>query len=308
MVARTSRRWGAPILGAVLLVSISDLSVSAAPERPFSVASKVRVSGLGHPESVAYDPGDRTLLVSRFGSVLRPTLKDGKGKISRVSLTGRLLEERFLPGPGDILHKPKGIWVEGRRAWVADIDTAWVFDLTNRKGRKVLLPGARFANDVALMDGSLFVSDTATGKIYRVSPADFLSIAGHPEVSVFASGLSFGPNGLCPTPGGTLLVAGYDMGGRDRGIYEVDGRGSVRVLAEGLGRLDGIARLSTGLLILTDWKSGSLLLWDEHSGHRALASGLRGPADFCLVPRERGLTVVVPDLVTGDLYIIGLAR
>ena len=75
-----------------------------------------------------------------------------------------------------------------------------------------------------------------------------------------------------------------------------------------LGRLDGIARLATGLLILTDWKSGSLLLWDEHSGHRALVSGLRGPADFCLVPRERGLTVVVPDLVTGDLYIIGLAR
>ena len=48
---------------------------------------------------------------------------------------------QFAPG-GEALHKPKGIWIEGNRLWVTDIDVVWVFDLTNRRGKKLALPGA----------------------------------------------------------------------------------------------------------------------------------------------------------------------
>ena len=70
------------------------------------------------PESVAYDPEAKVLYVSEFGSQLKPTLKDGKGKISKVSLSGKVLEETFLPAAGGTLNKPKGIWVNGNRLWV----------------------------------------------------------------------------------------------------------------------------------------------------------------------------------------------
>ena len=46
-----------------------------------------------------------------------------------MSLAGKVLEEQFLPAAGDVLNKPKGIWVEGDRLWVTDIDVVWVFDL-----------------------------------------------------------------------------------------------------------------------------------------------------------------------------------
>jgi hypothetical protein len=75
-------------------------------------------------------------------------------------LTGDVLEEQFLPSPGAVLNKPKGIWVHGSRLWVTDIDAVWVFDLKTRRGRKTLLLGAKFANDPIVVNNVLYVSDT----------------------------------------------------------------------------------------------------------------------------------------------------
>ena len=41
---------------------------------------------------------------------------------------------------------------------------------------------------------------------------------------------------------------------------------------------------------------------------RTLASGFKGPADFCVVPDAQGLTVVVPDLVQSQLRFVRLAN
>ena len=53
--------------------------------------------------------------MSEFGSELKPLEKDGKGRISRVSLTGEILDRQFLPVAGEVLNKPKGIWIAGNR-------------------------------------------------------------------------------------------------------------------------------------------------------------------------------------------------
>lgn len=79
------------------------------------VTSEQTFTTFKFPESVAYDPEAKVLYVSEFGSQLQPTLKDGKGGISKVSLSGKVLEQTFLPAPGGILNKPKGIWAKGNR-------------------------------------------------------------------------------------------------------------------------------------------------------------------------------------------------
>ena len=64
---------------------------------------------------MAWDPGSKSLYVSRFGPELKPLQKDGKGFISKLDPKGKIIEERFLPAPGQVLHKPKGIWFAGGR-------------------------------------------------------------------------------------------------------------------------------------------------------------------------------------------------
>jgi len=267
-----------------------------------------KVSGFDHPESVAFDPQEKVLYVSDFGSEFQPTLKDGKGRISKVSLTGEIIEQTYLPGPGDVLHKPKGIWVKGDRLWVADIDSAWVFDLKSKKGRKISLPGAKFANDLTLVDDNLYVSDSGGKKVYKVSPADYLNIKGDPAITEFVSQMDCGPNGLCPAPGGALYLVGFNYQGPDVGVYTVDPTGKTTVHSKPIGNLDGVAVLEGDTLLITDWKSKSLLKWHPKDGQKSLASGIEGPADFAVVPGDKSVLVVVPDLVKGDLYLISVSK
>src|SRR5512134_2547795 len=109
--------------------TVTQPGASGQEAKPLRVVSEQTVKGFAFPESVAYDPQGRVLYVSEFGSELKPAEKDGKGRISKVSLTGAVLDRQFLPAAGGVLNKPKGIWVAGNRLWVTDIDVVWVFDL-----------------------------------------------------------------------------------------------------------------------------------------------------------------------------------
>jgi DNA-binding beta-propeller fold protein YncE len=296
---------GITLAGALCLMF---MGVTVLGAQELRVVSEETVTGFVHPESVAYDPGERVLYVGQFGSVLKPTLKDGKGKISKVSLKGEILEERFLPAPDGILNKPKGIWVEGTRLWVTDIDVVWIFDLKTRKGREVALPGAIFANDPTVIHNVLFVSDYKKDLIYRVEPADCLDMPGNPKVSVFPGPLSFAPNGLYPALDSSLLAVGFDKTANEGRIHSIGMEGTIKVLATGLGSLDGIAQLKDGSILVTDWKASSLLWCDKRAGVKKIATGFKGPADFCVVPDPHGLMVVVPDLVKSEVRMIRLAR
>ena len=125
---------------AVAQLVISPLA-SGQEGKGLRVVSDQTVSGFAYPESIAYDPKAKVLYMGQFGPELKPAEKDGKGRISKLSLDGKVLEDRFLPAHGETLHKPKGIWVRGDRLWVTDIDVVWIFDLKSRKGRKLDLPG-----------------------------------------------------------------------------------------------------------------------------------------------------------------------
>ena len=151
----------------------------AAPaQQQWRVSSEQTVGGFVNPESVGCDTQGKMLYVGNFGSPkLDTALKDGMGYISKVALNGKVIEQKFLPAAGgEKLNKPKGIWIRGDRLWVTDIDAVWVFDLKTRKGRKAVLPGVGFANDPAVMDNVLYVSDNRNDELVKVEPADFLKI------------------------------------------------------------------------------------------------------------------------------------
>jgi DNA-binding beta-propeller fold protein YncE len=300
--------WVALVLAVSLAGCAQQTSPSASPDaKPLRVVSEQTVKGFAFPESVGYDSQGRVLYVSEFGSELKPLEKDGKGRISRVSLTGQVLDRQFLPTSGELLNKPKGIWIAGNRLWVTDIDVVWVFDLKTRRGKKLALPGIQFANDPTVMGKALYVSDNRGDQVYRVEPADFLETSGEPKVTRMFQGKSVNPNGVYPGRDGSLLVVGFMSPEQSRGIYSVNAGGEVKTLAPSLGRLDGLYQMDDGTILYTDWNAGSLLRWSP-KGTETLAKGFKGPADFCVVPEAGGLLVVVPDLVQGELRLVHLAR
>jgi hypothetical protein len=197
------------------------LAVSATASAQYRATSEQTVGGWVNPESVGCDARGKVLYVGNFGAPkLDPAAKDGVGYISKVALDGKVLAKQFLPAPGgEKLNKPKGIWIQGDRLWVTDIDVVWVFDLKTRKGRKLALPGVVFANDPAVMDGALYISDNRADKLVKVEPADFLHMKGEPKLTEMFSGKNVNPNGVYPGPDGMLLMVGFVAPDKPRGIY-----------------------------------------------------------------------------------------
>ena len=283
-------------------------AASAADAKTLRVISEQTAGGFQFPESVAYDPKAKVLYVSQFGGTeLKPAEKDGKGKISKVSLAGKILEEQFLPAAGETMNKPKGIWVKGDRLWVTDIDVVWLFDLKTKKGKKLEIPGITFANDPTVMGNSLYVSDNRADRLYRIEPADFLTSA-KPEISIVFAGRSVYPNGVYPGKKGSLLVVGFQSAKEPRGIYSLSKDGELKEISKAIGRLDGLYRMQDGSILATDWNSGSLFKWTEKGGMETLASNFKGPADFAVAAERGGLTVFVPDLPASQLRIVRLGK
>lgn len=273
------------------------------------VSSDRTVGGFVHIESVSYDPQAKALYVSEFGTEkLVADLKDGKGRIVKVGLDGKIIDKQFLPAKGgEAMNKPKGGWVRGNHFWVTDIDGVWDFDLKTRKGRKLALPGITFANDPAILGNALYVSDNRNDKLARVEPADFLSSKKAPTVTMTFAGKNVFPNGLWPTRDGMLLMVGFQAADKPQRIYALGVSGQIKNLSGPIGRLDGVYELKDGSILATDWNSGSLFRWSEKDGMQPLAKGFKGPADFCVVPGAKGaMLVVVPDLVQGQLRFIEL--
>jgi len=299
------------LLGSVLamgFVALQTATLPGAQAKELRVLSERTATEFGHPESVAYDPNGKVLYVSDFGAELKPADKDGKGRISKVSLDGKILEAAFLPAEGQILNKPKGIWISANRLWVTDIDSVWVFDLKTKEGKKLELPGITFANDPTVMGDGLYVSDNRSDQLVRVEPADFLNATAAPKITVLFSGKSINPNGLYPGEGGSLLMVGFKSKDEPRAIYSMTPGEDPKAISDNIGMLDGLYRMNDGDLMVTDWKSGSLFRWNAKTGMQTLAGDFKGPADFCVIPGDKRLTAVVPDLVKGELRFVELAE
>jgi hypothetical protein len=285
-----------------------QLAHAPAAAAELKVISEKIVTGFGHVESVGYDTKSKVFYTSDFGEALKPADKDGKGKITKVSLDGKILEDGFLPAKGQVLNKPKGIWIAGDRLWVTDIDSVWEFDLKTKKGKKLELPGITFANDPAVMNGALYVSDNRSDQLVRVEPADFLNSKKPPKITKVLSGKGVNANGLYPGKGGVLLMVGFKGKDDPRGIYSMKPGKEPELISDKIGMLDGVYQMKNGDLLATDWVSGSLFQWNKKMGMHKLVSGFKGPADIAVVPNKQGYLVAVPDLVKGEIRLVQLGN
>jgi hypothetical protein len=295
------------LFAAAAIAALLPGCATTVPLAELRVASERSASGFANPESVAYDAKDKVLYVGNFGSPkFDPALKDGMGYISKVGLDGKVLEQKALAGTAaEPMHRPKGIWIEGDRLWVTDIDAVWIFDLRSRKSRRLPVPLA-FANDPAVMGGALYVTDNRNDKVIRIEPADFL--AGTPKVTEVVSRAGINPNGVYPGRNG-LLLAGFLAPNQPRALWQVGPDGKPRPISDPIGRLDSLYEHADGSILSTDWNTGSLFAWTKAGGKKDLVKGFKGPADLCVVPRGDGsLLVVVPDLVTSELRFIELRK
>ena len=288
-----------------LLVAASLATPLAFAQSGWRVSSDQTVSGFKFPESAAYDPREKVLYVGNFGGEkLDPAGKTGTGYISKVSLNGKIIQERAFPTAGmETMHKPKGIWIYEGNLWVTDIDAVWQFDLKSKKGRRLAVP-LGFANDPAVMDNVLYITDNRNDKLVKVTPAHFLNVK-NPKVEEVFSDAKINPNGACPSRSGVLYLVGAAAPPPARGHHDLGEGGPLQAVAVPMGRLDGCYELKDGSLLITEWNNGSLTHWSEKTGRNDLARGFKGPADFAVVPGEGGsLTVVVPDLVQRHLRFI----
>ena len=97
---------------------------------------------------------------------------------------------------------------------------------------------------------------------------------------------------------GMLRIVGFLAPNKSRGIFALGVGGQIKALSEPIGRLDGVYELRDGTLLATDWNSGSLSSWTEKTGMQKLATGFKGPADFCVT--ERSGSVEMRELVDRD--------
>jgi DNA-binding beta-propeller fold protein YncE len=233
--------------------------------------------GFNGPESAVYDPEEGVLYVSNVNG--DPAAKDGNGFISRVSLDGEVLDHEWLTG----LNAPKGLAIHQGRMYAADIDTLVVIDMTTaRVIQRHEDPDARFMNDVTVgSDGSVFVSDSFTNRIYRLA-------AGKLGVWIESPVLD-SPNGLF-AENDRLVVGswGSSMEGQvrpgqllavslaDKSVSSISG-------GKGVGHLDGIARDHGGNYYVTDWMAGKLLRVTSAGAVETLLELTMGTADLVYV-------------------------
>lgn len=116
-------------------------------------------ASLNFPESVVYDARTGFLYASNF---ITPT----GGGISRITPDGKIADLEWVTG----LRNPTGITVSGEDIYVVERTGVAVInknsgEVTNR----VDLQGCIFPNDITSTDdGSLFISDNAANRIYRL--------------------------------------------------------------------------------------------------------------------------------------------
>lgn len=243
------------------------------------------------PESVAFDSTRGVLYVANISGA--PSDKDGRGFLSILELDGTVRSLQWVGG----LHAPKGTAVHGDRLYVADIDH--LIEVALPGGEIVsrhALEGAQFANGVDVAgDGTVYVTDTANGRIYRVHD-------GAVELWLEDERLG-GINGVLVEES-RLLVGTFSAGG----LWAVDLETTeLTALGGGYESFDGIVAAPGGGYLVSDW-NGRILWTDGEGGPTTLLDTRAdeiGAADIEVVASQRLL--LVPTFADGRVVAYRLA-
>ncbi len=252
---------------------------------PFWIAQ-----GFSEPEGVALSP-DGAYFISNVGG--DEVAKDGAGWISKVSPDGAILDAHFIDG----LNAPKGMTVHDGFLYVADIDEVRTFDAASGEaGAVIAIPEAVFLNDATAWQNDVFVSDSGTGRIWRLS-------AEGPVVWREGEELK-GVNGLLGA-GDRMLISTMTKGA----LIEATADGGWREIASNMVDADGIglvpAELGGGYLV-SAWP-GEIY----HVSGAGDVTSLRNTRDAGILQNDLtifGDVVIVPNWVPGTVTAWRLRR
>jgi hypothetical protein len=239
------------------------------------------------PESAYVDEADGFIFLSNVDG--NATDKDGKGRIQKVGLDGKMINATWVEG----LDAPKGLRAEKGTLFVTNIDEIVAIDIKSGKiTKRAKAKGAKFLNDLTVRNGIVYATDTFGTQIYtwnqKSAPKVFL--AG-PELQA--------PNGIL-IEGDSLIVAAWGIPQPDFStkvpgrLLKVDLKTKkiTAITEKPLGNLDGLERRANGNYLVSDWMAGKVYEVTPTGTTTLLMSGFKGSAD--LGWRESTATLILP--------------
>jgi sugar lactone lactonase YvrE len=247
------------------------------------------ISGFISPESVVQDAkGD--IYVSEIGEFN----KDGDGKITRISIDGKL--STFASGMDD----PKGLTFIGKSLYVTDKNRVLKVESNGKWmvfGSTMAFPQTPiFLNDITSDEaGNLYVSDSgnlsAGGAIFKITQDKKITLIlneNTPEI--------LAPNGL--------LVVKNDLFEVDFAsgiLYKINLKTkSIMKVAEGFGGGDGLIKSGDSFFV-SDWKNGKIFKLQRNKV-TLFKEGFTAAADIALSYDKR--SIITPDMKTGSVTLV----
>lgn len=237
------------------------------------------------PESVYYDSESNKIFVANIDGA--GTDKDGKGHISLLDTSGKMIDANWLTG----LNAPKGMRAKDGFLWVSDIDQVIKINISKKEVvKRYAVSGAVFLNDIAIdNDGVIYISDTLTSKIHTIN---------EDEVSTFVEGEQYeSPNGLLVI-GDELYVAAWGLTTDwstkvDGRLYKINinSKKITYISKEPLGHLDGLEINKNGDFLVSDWSAGKIYKIKPNGKTKMIYQGKKGLADIGLMPDQ---TILIP--------------
>jgi hypothetical protein len=285
----------------VLAVSLAcaALAACAAPEAPAAIAEPVPetaasvpatvpkleqvwiAEGFAAPEGAALAP-DGNYLVSSVG-IDGGDAKNGDGFISKISPDGDVIAQYWAAK----MNGPKGMAVLDGVLYVADIDTVMMVDADKGGlGEKIRVEGAAFLNDVTSWGDAVYVSDSGTGRIYRIADG---------AATLWLEDARFGGiNGLLGD-GDRLLVTTMGTGS----LLSVSKAGEITEIAKGMSNADGLGLVPGGGYLVSSWpgqihyvaEDGTVTTLLDTTGPGILQNDLSVFGDTVIVPNWEPGTV-----------------
>jgi sugar lactone lactonase YvrE len=235
------------------------------------------VSGFNQPEAVRYDPDQDLYFVGNWGQG-GPGAIDNNGFISRVSPDGKVEQLKFIAGGtgGAMLNAPRGMIIVGDTLWVVDADAVRGFN--RRTGAPLATANFSafklgFLNDIASGPDGLYVTDTGTESIYRISGGT-VTVALHDAALGGPNGITWDANGrrfiVVPYNGGSMISAW------------TPGSSTLTVIGKSGGSsFDGVEVLGDDSVLVATQSDSSLYLFTGGRGHPVIRTG-GAPADIAV--------------------------
>ena len=247
------------------------------------------ISGFVSPESVIQDAkGD--IYVSEIGEFN----KDGDGKITRISIDGKL--STFASGMDD----PKGLIFIGKSLYVADKNRVLKVEPDGKWsvfGSTMAFPQTPiFLNDITSDEsGNLYVSDSGNlqsgGAIFKIAKDKKITLVlneNTPEI--------LAPNGLWVVKNDL-----YEVDFSSGILYKINLKTkSITKVAEALGGGDGLIKSGNNFFV-SDWKNGKIF---KVQGNKVslFKDGFKAAADIALSYDKK--SIITPDMKAGSVTIV----